>query len=65
VRGYLRTLRYLLKALGDEWAFVLTNVTQGSQGNDERLAFLIDTRRVSPPGWLHWVVMKRRPLGRL
>jgi hypothetical protein len=38
VRGNLRALRYLLKALGDTWAFILTDVTKGSQGNDERLA---------------------------
>src|SRR5512132_1869787 len=40
VRGNLRALRYMLKALGDDWAFILTDVTKGSQGNDERLAFL-------------------------
>jgi hypothetical protein len=31
VRGNLRALRYMLKVLGDEWAFVLTDVTKGSQ----------------------------------
>jgi endonuclease/exonuclease/phosphatase family metal-dependent hydrolase len=50
VRGNLRALRYLLKALGDDWAFILTDVTQGPAGNDERLAFLFDTRRVKPSG---------------
>jgi endonuclease/exonuclease/phosphatase family metal-dependent hydrolase len=50
VRGNLRALRYMLKALGEDWAFVLTDVTKGSQGNDERLAFLFDTRRVKPSG---------------
>jgi endonuclease/exonuclease/phosphatase family metal-dependent hydrolase len=50
VRGNLRALRYLLKLLGDDWAFILTDVTQGSAGNDERLAFLFDTRRVKPSG---------------
>jgi endonuclease/exonuclease/phosphatase family metal-dependent hydrolase len=50
VRGNLRALRYMLKALGDDWAFILTDVTKGSQGNDERLAFLFDTKRVKPSG---------------
>jgi endonuclease/exonuclease/phosphatase family metal-dependent hydrolase len=50
VRGNLRALRYMLKVLGDDWAFILTDVTKGSQGNDERLAFLFDTRRVKPSG---------------
>lgn len=50
VRGNLRALRYLLKVLGDDWAFILTDVTRGPSGNDERLAFLFDTRRVKPSG---------------
>jgi hypothetical protein len=50
VRGNLRALSYMLKVLGDDWAFILTDVTQGRAGNDERLAFLFDTRRVKPSG---------------
>jgi endonuclease/exonuclease/phosphatase family metal-dependent hydrolase len=50
VRGNLRALRYLLKVLGEEWAFILTDVSAGSSGNDERLAFLFDTGRVKPSG---------------
>ncbi|MET8081342.1 endonuclease/exonuclease/phosphatase family protein [Streptomyces sp. NPDC005303] len=45
VRG---NLRYLLKVLGEDWAFILTDVTLGKDGNNERLAFLFDTRRVKP-----------------
>lgn len=50
VRGDLRALRHLLKALGEHWAFLLTDVTKGPAGNNERLAFLYDTRRVKPSG---------------
>lgn len=50
VRGNLRALRHLLKVLGDDWGFILTDVTRGPAGNDERLAFLFDTRRVKPSG---------------
>ena len=50
VRGDLRALRHLLKVLGEEWAFLLTDVTKGPAGNNERLAFLYDTRRVKPSG---------------
>lgn len=50
VRGNLRALRYLLKVLGEHWAFILTDVTLGKDGNNERLAFLFDTRRVKPSG---------------
>lgn len=53
VRGNLRALRHLLAWLnrsGDTWGMLLTDVTRGSAGNDERMAFLFDTRRVRPSG---------------
>jgi len=50
VRDNLRGLRYLLKRLGPDWGFTLTDVTKGDAGNGERLAFLFDTRRVKPSG---------------
>lgn len=50
VRGDLKALRHLLKLLGRDWGFVLTDVTKGSQGNDERLAFVFDKRRVGLSG---------------
>src|SRR5215211_3770094 len=50
VRGDLRALRYLLKVLGPDWGVIMTDVTQSEGGNDERLAFLFDTRRVKPSG---------------
>jgi hypothetical protein len=40
----------MMKDLGPDWAFVLTDVTQGKAGNDERLAFVFDLRRVRPAG---------------
>jgi hypothetical protein len=62
VKGNLRALRDLLRWLGDDWAFVMTDVTAGAAGNDERMAFLFDTNRlkrsglacelVVPPEWL-------------
>jgi endonuclease/exonuclease/phosphatase family metal-dependent hydrolase len=62
VRGNIKCLRHMLKALGPHWAFLLTDITRGSAGNDERMAFLFDTRRVKssglacelvvPPEWL-------------
>jgi endonuclease/exonuclease/phosphatase family metal-dependent hydrolase len=61
VRGDIKALRALLRVLGDQWAFTLTDVTKGKDGNDERMAFLFDTRRlrlsglacelVLPPEW--------------
>jgi len=50
VKGDIRALRHLLKALGPDWSFTLTDVTAGKAGNDERIAFLFDTRRVKLSG---------------
>ena len=50
VKGDLRALRDLLRWLGDDWAFLMTDVTLGDAGNDERMAFLFDTRRIKPSG---------------
>jgi len=40
----------MMTALGNGWAFVVTDVTGGSAGNNERLAFVFDTTRVRPSG---------------
>ena len=50
VKGNLRGLRHMLKALGPDWGVILTDVTKGSAGNGERLAFVFDSRRVRPSG---------------
>ncbi|HEB96440.1 MAG TPA: endonuclease [Sedimenticola thiotaurini] len=50
VRGNLRALRDTMKALGDDWGFLMTDVTAGEAGNGERMAYLFDRRRVKPSG---------------
>ncbi len=40
----------MVQALGQGWAYLVTDVTRGPSGNNERLAFLFDTRRVHPSG---------------
>ncbi len=50
VKGNLRAIRKMMGLLGPEWGFLLTDVTLGKKGNDERLAFVFDTRRVKPSG---------------
>ncbi|HLF16105.1 MAG TPA: endonuclease/exonuclease/phosphatase family protein [Candidatus Thermoplasmatota archaeon] len=49
-KGKLTALRRLAKTLGPEWGLLLTDVTKGVKGNDERFAFLFDTRKVRPSG---------------
>jgi len=50
VMSDLRALRTLMKVLGREWGFLLTDVNVGDKGNDERIAYVYDTRRVRPSG---------------
>jgi len=50
VRGNIKSLRHLLKRLGPDWSLILTDVTVGARGNDERMAYVFDTRRVKLSG---------------
>jgi endonuclease/exonuclease/phosphatase family metal-dependent hydrolase len=50
VKGTLKALRHMLRALGSDYSFILTDVTKGQKGNDERLAFLFDARKVRLSG---------------
>jgi endonuclease/exonuclease/phosphatase family metal-dependent hydrolase len=50
VKGNLKALRSTLSALGPDWGLILTDVTKGSLGNQERKAFLFDTRKVTLSG---------------
>ena len=46
----LQALRELLRVLGGDWGLLLTDGTKGQPGNNERLGFVFDTRRVKPSG---------------
>lgn len=50
VRGNIKCLRHMMKLLGPHWSLILTDVTKGDRGNDERMAFLFDTRKVNLSG---------------
>jgi endonuclease/exonuclease/phosphatase family metal-dependent hydrolase len=50
VRGNLTALQTLLTALGPNWATIMTDVTRGKPGNNERMAFAFDLRRARPSG---------------
>ena len=43
----LKGLRKLLLLLGPHWDYVVTDTTEGQSGNNERMAFVFDKRRVS------------------
>ena len=50
VKGNLRALRDTLKLLGENWSMILTDTNNSASGNDERMAYLFDTRRVQLSG---------------
>lgn len=50
VRDGLYPLQNLQRLLGDWWGFLVTDITLGTSGNSERLAYLYDRRKVSFTG---------------
>lgn len=42
----LTDLTRLLKILGPDWDYIITDVTEGTSGNGERLAYIYDKRKV-------------------
>jgi endonuclease/exonuclease/phosphatase family metal-dependent hydrolase len=46
VRDDLSSLERVMDILGGSWEYLLTDVTEGRQGNLERMAFIYDTRKV-------------------
>ncbi|MGV6801780.1 MAG: endonuclease/exonuclease/phosphatase family protein [bacterium] len=48
--GDLKSLRTLIKTLGPNWNFLLTDENRGGKGNGERMGFLFDTTRVQLSG---------------
>lgn len=50
VRASAQAFLAMMAALGPGWAFLATDVTQGSAGNNERLTFVFDTSRVNLSG---------------
>jgi endonuclease/exonuclease/phosphatase family metal-dependent hydrolase len=57
VRDDLRALRRLMKVLGGWWKVIMTDVTEGSRGNRERMAFLYDSRKITFGGLAGEVVI--------
>jgi endonuclease/exonuclease/phosphatase family metal-dependent hydrolase len=50
VRRSAQAFRAMMSALGPGWAYLVTDVTEGNPGNNERLAFVFDTTRLRPSG---------------
>lgn len=57
VRQDLKALKKLMRILGSYWEYIITDVTEGRQGNKERLAFVFDTRKIKFGGLASEVVL--------
>ncbi len=57
VRDDLEGLQRLMKILGKWWKVIFTDVTEGSPGNRERMAFVYDSRKVTFGGLAGEVVL--------
>ncbi len=65
LQGNLRALRDTLRFLGEDWGFLMTDVTAGDPGNNERLAFIFDRTRARPSGLAAEIVVPRDRLERV
>ncbi|MBF6221769.1 endonuclease/exonuclease/phosphatase family protein [Nocardia abscessus] len=50
-------LAFLLEQLGQHWHVIASDATEGDAGNDERLAFVYNSRRVQPSGLVGEIVL--------
>ncbi len=50
VKRNLEALRLLMDVLGPDWGFIVTDTVEGEPGNDERLGFVYDRRRIQLAG---------------
>lgn len=42
----LKGLKRLRRILGDHWDYIVTDITEGRSGNQERMCFMYDTRKI-------------------
>ena len=64
VQDNLQALRVIMSCLGPDWGFTVTDVSFGDAGDNERLAYLYDLRRVRPSGLAGELVLSPEDLAR-
>jgi len=57
VKSTLDGLYPLMQILGDDWAYIVNDITEGKKGNSERSAFIYNTKRVQFGGLAGEIVM--------
>jgi hypothetical protein len=63
VRDDLDALDRLMFVLGDWWKYIVSDVTLGAQGNNERHAYIYDTRKISFGGMAGELVPEMKKKG--
>ncbi len=57
IRSQVDDFKRLMEILGEHWGFLLTDITLGRSGNDERGAFIYDRRKVHFEGFAGQVLL--------
>ncbi len=65
VQNNLEALRLAMTLLGPDFGFHITDISGGDEGDDERLAFIYDLRRVRPSGLAGELTLTVEDLGEL
>ena len=58
-RRNLTALQTVMRILGEDWSYLVTDVTEGDRGNGERLCFIHDRRRARSSGLVGEIVLPR------
>lgn len=63
VQNNLEALRLTMALLGPDYGFHITDISGGDEGDDERLAYIYDLRRVRPSGLAGELVLTVEDIG--
>ncbi len=50
IKTSLDDLNIIMRILGSDWSYIITDITEGTQGNKERFGFIYNTKRVQHSG---------------
>lgn len=62
VQDNIKCLRDTMNTLGDNWSFLMTDVTKGDKGGGERLAFIFNNKKVKLSGLACEIVIPEEQL---
>ena len=57
VKSSLKDLHIILRLLGDEWSYIVNDITEGTDGNSERSAYIFNKKRVELAGLAGEIVL--------